>query len=179
VNYRLACSLFAAALLSVHPSAGDAQTQITGKHMRKEAGETILTLPLDWIDASDYAYSNPDGTINLRVSRLDVDPAASTTDLLTDRMQRLSALGQIRQISRSTLEVDHVASEWVEIEIIKAGARVDDVAAHIDVHLLMSRPAPNRAVILNLTGPLAKRKENEATWMRLLQSTSFTGRGGS
>jgi hypothetical protein len=75
--------------------------------MRTRAGEMRVQLPDDWADASEYAYCSPEESASLRISRLKVVPASTPRGLLADKLDGLSALGQVTISAQEELSVDH------------------------------------------------------------------------
>ncbi len=136
--------------------------------MRLSAGELTLILPTGWNDQSDYAYSSPDETLSLHVSRLHVRATITPSQLLTERKSRLEALGSVKEVSRATLRIDDAVAESVTVDVDpppRGGPGTDN---HLDVRLLVIKVAKDRAVVATLTGPRSQRPEIDGVWQQIL-----------
>lgn len=155
---------------STAPSSAPAKgTQNT---MRYEAGELSLEIPSSWRDLSEYTYTSPDEEVSVRVSHMAVVETLKTGDLLTERKQRFGLAGTVQEIRRGQQTVGGAPAEWIELEVKRESLAEDD-ENHVIVRLLGVRPTAQRVVLVNVTGPVARRAEMDLLWERILSGAKL------
>ena len=164
---KILAAVLAAGLLTAQQGPGSLSGR---RQMKTRAGEIVVELPPGWTDSTEYTYFSEDEKLSLRISRLSVQPGATTRALLDTRLHKFSAVGEVSHLATTEVDIKQHPGSYAALQVTHPGGDDDEKLA---IRVMVLRINKTSAMAAILTGPALQQTRVDEAWRVFIGALSF------